>query len=235
MADVQEQFQQLNAAARAGRVAFSPFLEPAEADALVARLAAAGVGVQAWGGYAGARRRVVAAFPLEMPTARANLTAWYVAGAHSGPELRAAATAAGVPAGQLGDHVPHQAGTTLVTFAPPAAGLTALSQVAGQPVQGEEVPLELIGAGDARRVSAVVPSLRVDVLGARAFGVSRSYFAKGVAAGRVTVSGVAAGKSASAAEGDQVYAAGLGRFHVKSVEGETRRGNLKVTLEVERA
>ena len=95
--------------------------------------------------------------------------------------------------------------------------------------------VDLLGGGAARTVSAVVPSLRVDVLGARAFGVSRAYFSKGVAAGRVSVNGAAASKSASAAEGDQVYAEGLGRFHVKSVEGETRRGNLKVTLSVEKA
>ena len=36
-----------------------------------------------------------------------------------------------------------------------------------------------------KRLEAIVPSLRVDVLGARAFKVSRAYFAKGVAAGRV--------------------------------------------------
>lgn len=80
-----------------------------------------------------------------------------------------------------------------------------------------------------------MPSLRVDVLGARAFGVSRAYFAKGVAAGRVGVNGVTAGKSAAVVHGDVVTAAGLGAFAVKSVDGETRRGNLKVTLEVTRS
>ncbi len=80
----------------------------------------------------------------------------------------------------------------------------------------------------------MVPSLRVDVLGARAFKVSRAYFAKGVEAGRVSVNGRPAGKSATVAEGDEVYAAGLGRFRVEKVEGETRRGNLRVTLSVEK-
>lgn len=235
MADrTEEQFTALNAAARAGRVAFSDFLEPAQADALVARLKATGAGVEAWGGYPGARRRVVAAYPPEVPSATPNLTAWYVAGAPSAADLRAELTRAGIDPGRLGDDVAHQDGITVVTFAPLPPELQRLTHVAGRPVEGAEVPLERLGGGAARQISAVVPSLRVDVLGARAFGVSRAYFAKGVAAGRVSVNGVTAGKSASAELGDQVYAAGLGRFHVQSVEGETRRGNLKVTLTVEK-
>lgn len=90
--------------------------------------------------------------------------------------------------------------------------------------------------GDSqRRMNAVVPSLRVDVLGARAFKVSRAYFAKGVAAGRVSVNGAAAGKSSSVEVGQEVVARGLGSFTLRSVDGETRRENLKVTLEVREA
>lgn len=86
-------------------------------------------------------------------------------------------------------------------------------------------------------VSAIVPSLRVDVLGARAFTVSRAYFAKGVAAGRVSVTGTAsktADKATTATVGDTVVADGLGSFTVVSVDGTTRKGNLKVTLAVSR-
>lgn len=90
------------------------------------------------------------------------------------------------------------------------------------------------GKGPAvRTVSAVVPSLRVDVLGAKGFKVSRSYFAKGVAGGKVSVNGKPAGKSSSAGVGDRIEAQGLGVVRVLSVDGETRRGNLKVSLEVE--
>lgn len=81
-------------------------------------------------------------------------------------------------------------------------------------------------------MSAIVPSLRVDVLGARAFKVSRAYFAKGVAAGRVSVAGATAGKSSRAEVGQEVVAAGLGSFTLVSVDGATRRDNLKVTLAV---
>ncbi len=85
-----------------------------------------------------------------------------------------------------------------------------------------------------KRLAAIVPSLRVDVLGARAFKVSRAYFAKGVSAGRVSVDGTAAGKATSVEPGQRVVADGLGSFTLLSLDGETRRENLKVTLEVER-
>lgn len=87
-------------------------------------------------------------------------------------------------------------------------------------------------AAAGRSLDVIVPSLRVDVLGARAFKVSRAYFAKGVAAGRVSVAGVAAGKSTTVEPGQDVVAQGLGSFRLVSVNGETRRENLKVTLEV---
>jgi RNA-binding protein YlmH len=81
-------------------------------------------------------------------------------------------------------------------------------------------------------LTAIVPSLRVDVLGARAFKVSRAYFAKGVAAGRVSVAGKTAGKSTTVESGDVVVANGLGSFTVVTVDGLTRKGNAKVTLSV---
>lgn len=81
-------------------------------------------------------------------------------------------------------------------------------------------------------MTAIVPSLRVDVLGARAFKVSRAYFAKGVAAGRVSVGGKTAGKATTVDSGEVVVAHGLGAFTVVSVDGLTRKGNAKVTLDV---
>lgn len=216
-------------------MAFSGFLEPAATDALLAELRQNGVRCSAWGGFPAARRRVVSAYPSQVPEARAELTGWYVSGARSEGTLRVLARGAGVADDRLGDEVSHQDGTTLVVVAPlPQALLNPEVVTTGGPGEVSEVPLERVAAGTMRELSAVVPSLRVDVLGARAFGVSRAYFAKGVAAGRVTVNGIAAGKATSASAGDSVFAAGLGRFTVSGLTGETRRGNLKVTLLVER-
>lgn len=89
-------------------------------------------------------------------------------------------------------------------------------------------------AGTKEVISAVVPSLRIDVLGARAFRVSRAWFARGVASGNVWVGGNPAGKSAQVALGDTVRAHQLGEFELLSVDGSTKKGNLKVSLRVSR-
>lgn len=85
-----------------------------------------------------------------------------------------------------------------------------------------------------RLVNAVVPSLRADVLGARAFGVSRSYFAKGMASGSVSIDGHTLGKSRAVGPGETVSARELGEFELLSVDGATRRGNYRVSLRVSR-
>ena len=223
----------LRADALGGRVVHAPFLEPAEADALLRAARVPGVAAEAWGGYAGARRRVVTVRPEHVPHASTALVAWYVPGCSDAPALRVGLLRAGVDAGSLGDAVRHTDGCSLVVLAgidPPSA-----LQLEGSPMALEVVPVERVAAGSRKRLKVVVPALRVDVLGARAFGVSRSWFAKGVAAGHVRVNGVPADKRSEAGPGDEVWAEGLGRFRVCSLEGATRKGNHKVELEVERA
>ncbi len=211
-------------------MASSPFLEPVAADSLASEVRRAGVGVSVDGGLPAADRRVVTAHPDQIPHAGPRLTAVWFAQVRDEGTVRASATAAGVEAGALGDVVLDADGAAVVATADVVAALVAL-RPAGAP--GVEVPLERLAQGRTRRRDAVVPSLRVDAVGAKAFGVSRSWFTKGIAAGRVHVNGVRAGKSAEAAAGDEVWADGLGRFRVLEVHGETRRGNLRVTIEVE--
>jgi RNA-binding protein YlmH len=165
-----------------------------------------------------------------MPEAGPRLVAVWFEGVRDEGDLRAAVRAAGLDAGSLGDVVVDADGAAVVAV---AAALPGLLEARVGAAAGREVPLERLSQGRLRRRDVVVPSLRVDALGAKAFGVSRSWFAKGVAAGRVHVNGKPAGKSADAAQGDEVWADGLGRFRVVAVHGETRKGNLKVTVEVE--
>ena len=197
---------------------------------MASELRRAGVGVSVDGGRPAAERRVVTAHAEQVPHAGPRLAAVWFADVRDEGTVRAAATAGGVDGGALGDVVLDADGASVVATADVVAALVAL-RPAG--VAGVEVPLERLAQGRTRRRDAVVPSLRVDALGAKAFGVSRSWFTKGIAAGRVHVNGVRAGKSAEAAAGDEVWADGLGRFRVLEVHGETRRGNLKVTIEVE--
>jgi RNA-binding protein YlmH len=225
-----EEAQALIAAARGGRVASSAFLEPEAADALAATLRRAGVGVSVAGGRSGARRRVVSAHPSEIPAAGPRFSAFLLAEARDAARVAVMVRQAGVAEGALGDVWSDSDGVWWITLASAAGPLAKLVVDGGTP---RPVALEQLSGGRERHRAAVVPSLRVDALGAKAFGVSREYFAKGVAAGRVRIDGRTVAKSAEARAGDEVWAEGLGRFRVAEVQGETRRGNLKVRIEVE--
>jgi RNA-binding protein YlmH len=227
------ELERLAQAALGGRVLHTGFLEPEDSSRLVRALVERGVRASAWGGFPGARRRVVTAFPTHVPEAGTQMAALYLAGVADASAARASLLAAGVPRELLGDAIIHQEGVSFVVAEPPDRRLLEVAEAAGRPVEPRLVPLERTVKGDLRRLGAVVPSMRVDVLGAKGFRVSRSYFAKGVAGGKVSVNGRRAGKSSSAEAGDEIYAEGLGRLRVLSVDGETRRGNVKVTLEVE--
>ena len=89
-----------------------------------------------------------------------------------------------------------------------------------------------VAGGTVRRDRVVIPSLRVDALGAAGFRTSRSWFTKGIKGGNVYLNGDAADKGSAAEVGDEIFADGLGWLRVLEVGGETRKGNLKVELEV---
>ena len=212
-----------------------PFLEPDLADRILADLREAGVVYHRSGGYSGARRSVVTAYPAHMPVATTPLAAPVLPGGWG------AGTAGGCgrsPGDRTWDRrrprQPCRRRRTRLSR-PPDGRLLEPVPVGGRQISGREIDLKLLRAAPVRRFDAVVPSLRVDAVGAKAFRVSRSFFRRGIEAGNVMVNGSAVGKAAAVKEADEVYAAGLGRFRVVALLGETRRGNLKITLEVERA
>ena len=230
-----DDFSRLEAAVRGGRVAHTAFLDPDDAAQLAARLRDAGVSAQAEGGVTGAARRVLTAFPDHIPEANTPLAALYVSGAPSEGDLLAALRAAGIAKNDIGDVLAHQDGLSVVVLPAARDAALTITHVGGRPVTVQAVELSRLVRGRERQQQVIVPSLRVDVLGAKAFRVSRAYFAKGIAGGRVSLNGRPAGKASSAALGDEVYAEGLGRFSVLEVQGETRKGNVKVVLGVEQS
>lgn len=223
----------LEAAAGGGRVASTPFLEEAASSRLRAALRAAGVAVQADGGYPGAARRVVTARPSHVPAATPALVAW-TCEAPTDPEgLRAALEAAGVPADRLGDAVPHAQGASVIVRADGGAPPSGVAW-AGDVWPLAEVDVDRVAVGTAKEARIVVPSLRADVVGATALGRSRSWFDKGVAAGRVRIDGVPAGKATSVAVGAELWAEALGRVVLLEDLGATRRGKRAVRVRTER-
>jgi len=221
-------------AAGGGRVAHSGFMDEAEAASCLARLRAAGVAASAAGGVPAAARRVVTARPGHVPAAARSLAALYLPGVHDPGEARAALQAAGVAEDRLGDAVIHEDGVSVIAGDDLAASFRGPVRVQGREAEVEAVPLSRVARGTTKTVGLVVPSLRADVLGAKAFGASRSWFVKGVAGGKVRVDGETAGKSTVLEPGSELWAEGLGRARLLAVEGETKRGNLKVRVEVEK-
>jgi RNA-binding protein YlmH len=80
--------------------------------------------------------------------------------------------------------------------------------------------------------AVVVPSMRLDVIGAKGFGVSRAYFQQGIEGKKVRINGSLASSSTQVREGDTLIAEGLGRIEFKRILNETKRGNWKLELEV---
>lgn len=224
-------FEQLVKAVQGGRVAHTGFLEPSEAASLASQLRARDIGVHISGGYPGAKRRVITVFPEHMPEADTLLSAWYFP-VHEPAELQVALRTL-LNKDHIGDVIEHQDGLSAIILDKDKNLLKPI-RVKGQEIHGLIVPLDRVTRGTHKQQSVIVPSLRVDALGAKAFGVSRAYFAKGVAAGNVMLNGTRVSKSSDAEAGDEIYAEGLGRFYISLVQGETRKGNLKVVLEVEK-
>lgn len=231
---VHDEAERLAGLAAGGRVASSPFLDDERASALLAVLRDRGVAASADGGRPAAERRIVTARPQHLPAADTALAALYLAGVHDPSAAFAACRAAGTSEDDLGDVVPHADGVSVIVRASAADLLGTKLTVEGRSVEMQVVDVARVATGARKTLRLVVPSLRADVLGSKAFGASRSWFSKGVAAGKVRVDGGKAGKSSSLEPGSELWAEGLGRARLLSVEGETKRGNQKVVLEVER-
>ena len=119
-------------------------------------------------------------------------------------------------------------------------GLKWLEEHSKIRVRGQEVALsvDVIEPGKLERSNktreVVVPSMRLDVIGAKGFGVSRAYFQQGIEGKKVRINGQLASSSTQVREGDTLIAEGIGRIEFKRIINETRRGNFKLELEVHR-
>ncbi|KEF33548.1 RNA-binding protein [Deinococcus sp. RL] len=224
----------LVALARGGRVVRTPFVDGDEIDRRL--LQDDDLRFVLAGGFPDARRVVLTLYPAHIPEVDSSVSVLRVTPGPGpawdlqdfGVQLRRL----GLPEDQLGD-VREERGSFLVAATGKAAPtLAALTELGGREVAVEEVG-EAAGRG-AKTREVVVPSMRVDVVGAKGFGVSRAYFQQGIDGGKVRLNGALARASSDIKEGDSLSAEGLGRIDFKRVVSETRRGNFKVELEVHR-
>ncbi|GAA5513240.1 hypothetical protein Dcar01_01966 [Deinococcus carri] len=225
----------LVAQARGGRVVRTPFLEGDDIDRR--QLQDDEVRHKLAGGFPDARRVVLTLHPAHIPEVDSGVTVLRLTPEPGGPgwdvqDFMVQLRRLNLPEEQLGD-VREERGSFLVAATGKAVQtLEALTELGGRPVEVEEVG-ETAGRGSKTR-EVVVPSMRVDVVGAKGFGVSRAYFQQGIDGGKVRLNGQPARASSDIREGDSLSADGLGRIDFKRVVNETRRGNFKVELEVHR-
>ncbi|HEU4740568.1 MAG TPA: S4 domain-containing protein [Meiothermus sp.] len=214
--------------ARGGRVVQTPFLEPESQEELRRLAKQEGLQVAAFGGLPLAERKVMVLYPEEVPQVSDPTRVLFVrfAGDLEGLENKLRGI---LEPGLLGDLEPcSEEGFLAVTL---PKGQKALSE-AGLEVR-EPTPDELPKSRERVR-SVVVPSLRVDAVGSKGFGVSRNYFAQGVKAGKVKLAGKTAAGKDEVKEGDTLMAEGLGVLTVRKVLGSTKRGNYKLEVEIHR-
>jgi len=200
--------------ARGGRVVQTGFLFPEEQAELLALAQREGLSVAFFGGFPLAERKVAVLYPPEIPSVHDPVEVYYLE--KEPPGLGEA----------MGDVEPYEEGFLVALLPKGKKALEEAGFVLLPPPEGALRP--------SRVRTLVVPSLRVDAVGAKGFGVSRTYFVQGVKAGKVRLRGKVASPKEEMAPGDVLLAEGLGSLRLLEVLGETRRGNYKIRVEVER-
>ena len=224
---------ELRMAAEGGRVRTSPFLAEERASALRHALRALDVACHVQGGVAGAHRRLITVRPDGVPDADVALVAVGISAPIEPDDLRARLLEQGVNDDALGDCLNTEEGPACIIRSSEADGLPMHLVADGQERPLMRWPLDALPQGRERTFDRVVASLRADVIGAAAFGASRTWFAKGIRAGHVRIDGSTVGKAATLEAGSELWAEGLGRATLVQTHGLTKRGNVRVTLHVE--
>lgn len=111
--------------------------------------------------------------------------------------------------------------------------MDSLSQVKHTRVVCEEVSWRNDKiAPNLEQKNAYVPSLRLDAVLAGGFSGSRSQLSQLIRAQKVYINGrLASSNSEALKEGDIVSVRGTGRFRLSSVDGQTKKGRYRITIE----
>lgn len=192
-----------------------------------------------YGGYPAAERNVLRVFPAQhqptLPPLEAVRVSWSGSDEVGHRDLLGAVMALGLRRDQIGDIIV-LGDTEAAVIVGETKGdfiMTGLTQAGRTPVSClvvEPESLEL-AKDDGREIKGTVASLRVDAILSMGFGISRSRIVLLVKGGLVRVNWrPISSPSHQLDEGDQVSMKGRGRILVESVEGETRKGRMRVKL-----
>ncbi len=193
-----------------------------------------------YGGYPEAERNVIHVFPAQhqgpLPPVTAVMVEWPGDRETFGHrDLLGAVLGLGLKRDQVGDIIMIEEGRAVVMVMQSKADYICsnLSQVGRVPVNctvTEAAQLDLAGK-NGKEVKGTVASLRVDSLLSLGFGLSRSKVVRLIKGGLVVVNWrPITSPSLQVEEGDQISLRGRGRLLLDTVEGETRKGRIRLKL-----
>ncbi|MEC9487978.1 MAG: photosystem II S4 domain protein [Halanaerobium sp.] len=141
----------------------------------------------------------------------------------------------GIKREMMGDLLVQKDGCQVIVAAEIAdAVLFKLKQVHEVPVEVFVIEEEELQAAEARtkEIRSTVPSLRLDAVASSGFSVSRSQMARLIKSQRVKLNWkVEENPAAQVEEGAMISVSGKGRARLAAIEGESRRGRIKILME----
>ncbi len=237
----QEQFEQKLDDVASGRAHSTAFLDPRQLELAEAALKKRpDLAYTVYGGYPRAERNALYMFPDQhqgtLPPVTALVVKWPGRGDEIGHrDLLGAILALGLRRDQVGDIVMLEEGGAAVMVMESKADYICsnLIQVGHMPVDcsiSEPGKLPL-AKENGKEISGTVASLRLDSVLSLGFGASRSKVSRLIKGGLVIVNWRPVDSpSLQLEEGDQISLRGRGRLLVQSVEGETRKGRIRLKL-----
>ncbi len=223
------------------RIYCTAFLDPRQLELAEMVLAQKpGLSHTVYGGHPAAERNTVCIYPSDKTSAVPPLKSinvnWKEADTEPGHrDILGAVMSLGLRRDQIGDILLLPAGGAAIIIQEEKAEFIAaqLQQIGSIPVQcsiiePEELPLP---REDGKQIKGTVASLRIDAVLSLGFGVSRSRVVMLVKGGLVRVNFKSIDSpSYQLGEGDQVSLKGRGRLVIEEVEGETRKGRIRLKL-----
>jgi RNA-binding protein YlmH len=224
-----------------GKTHTTSFLDPRQlelAEAVLRR--ASGLSYTVYGGFPEAERNALYIFPAQqagaLPAVRAVKVSWPGDREElTHRDLLGAILGLGLRRDQIGDIVLRREGEAVVIVAESKSDFICVNlvQVGRLPVEcGIIDPDQLSPAmDDGREIKGTVASLRLDAILSLGFGISRSRVVLLVKGGLVRVNWRPVNSpSVMLKESDQVSLKGRGRLLIDRVEGETRKGRIRLKL-----
>ncbi len=217
------------------------FLDPRQLELAEAVLRKKeGLSYSVYGGYPEAERNVIHVFPAQfqggLPPVRAVVIEWsgdYESIGHR--DLQGAVLALGLRRDQVGDIIVLDRGRAVIMVLESKAEYICsnLAQVGRVAVSCSSVDPDrlALAKNNGKEIRGTVASLRLDSLLSLGFGISRSRVVRLIKGGVVMVNWRPISSPAlQLTEGDQISLRGRGRLLLDQVEGETRKGRIRLRL-----